>query len=175
MIHYSQCWISCRLFQMVYNIRGKYCTESLSKTLKTTWNSQWKRGFVAGAKRTSPQDSNHKIVTLKLDIPQRCRDEVLDSFPQLYSLFLKKILFINFFLERSEGKEKEREGNISVWLPLACPLLQTRPATQACALIGNRTGDPLLCRPELNPLSHISQGSTVIFSKSSLIEKSWLC
>ena len=29
-----------------------------------------------------------------------------------------KILLI-FFLERGEGREKERERNISVWLPLA--------------------------------------------------------
>ena len=55
----------------------------------------------------------------------------------IYSFFKKKILFI--FRER--GREKERERNISVWLPLLCPLLGTWPATQACALTGNRTGD----------------------------------
>ena len=41
------------------------------------------------------------------------------------------------FLERGEGKEKEKERNIGVWLPLAHPLLGTWTATQACALIGN--------------------------------------
>ena len=66
------------------------------------------------------------------------------------------ILFI--FLERGKGREKKRERNINVWLPLAHPLLGTWPATQACALTGNRTGDPTVCRPVLNPLSHISQG-----------------
>ena len=35
----------------------------------------------------------------------------------------------------------------------------TRPATQACALTRNQTGDPLVQRPALNPLSHSSQGS----------------
>ena len=38
------------------------------------------------------------------------------------------------------------------------PLLGTWPATQACALTGNRTGDPLVHRSVFNPLSHTSQG-----------------
>ena len=45
--------------------------------------------------------------------------------------------FIYLFLERGEGKEKEREKNIHVWLPRAHPQLGTRPVTQACALTGN--------------------------------------
>ena len=65
---------------------------------------------------------------------------------------------IYLFLERGEGREKERERNINVWLPLACPLLGTWPATQACAPNGNRTSDPLVCRPVLSALSHTSQG-----------------
>ena len=39
------------------------------------------------------------------------------------------------------------------------PLLGTWPATQACALTGNQTYNPLVHRPALNPLSHTSQGS----------------
>ena len=45
-----------------------------------------------------------------------------------------------------------------MWLPLMSPLLGTWPATQACALIGNRTSGPLVRRPTLTPLSHTSQG-----------------
>ena len=52
--------------------------------------------------------------------------------------------FIYLFLERGEGWETERKRNINVWLPLMCPLLGTWPTTQACALTGNRTGDPLV-------------------------------
>ena len=37
------------------------------------------------------------------------------------------------------------------------------PATQACALTGNLTGDLLVCRPALNPLSHTSQGCLHMF------------
>ena len=58
------------------------------------------------------------------------------------------------FLERGEGKEKERERNINVWLPLARPQSGSWPATQACALTGNRTTSLEVRRPVLNPLSH---------------------
>ena len=62
------------------------------------------------------------------------------------------------FPERGDGREEERKRNISVWLPLVYSQLGTWPATQACALTGNQTGDPLICRPALNPLSHTSHG-----------------
>ena len=75
----------------------------------------------------------------------------------------KKKRFIYLFLERGKGREKERERNINVWLPLTWPLLGTWPATQACALTGNWTGDSLVCRPALNPLGHTSQGLDCIF------------
>ena len=42
--------------------------------------------------------------------------------------------------------EEERERNINVWLTLTRPLLGTWPTTQACALTGNRTGNPLIRR-----------------------------
>ena len=66
--------------------------------------------------------------------------------------------FIYLFLER--GREGEREGEkhqcvVASHMPL---LLGTWPTTQTCALIGNRTGDPLVCRLLLIPLSHTSQG-----------------
>ena len=73
-----------------------------------------------------------------------------------FSLFLK-ILKIYLFLERGEGKDKQGEKNINVWLPLVHPLLGTWPATQACALNGILTGDALVCRPMLNPLSYTGQ------------------
>ena len=70
---------------------------------------------------------------------------------------------INLFLEKGIGKEKERERNISVWLSLMHPLLGTWPTTQACALTGNWTSNPLVHRPALNPLSHTNQGTWVFF------------
>ena len=81
--------------------------------------------------------------------------------------FLKD--FIYLFLERGEGKEKERERHINVWLPVILPVLGTWPATQACALTGNRTSDPLVHRPVLNPLSYASLAPphTLFFFNSS--------
>ena len=48
-------------------------------------------------------------------------------------------------------------------LPLTCPHLGTWATTQACALTGNRTSDPSVCRPALNPLSYTRQGYLFIF------------
>ena len=76
-----------------------------------------------------------------------------------------KLLFI-LFLERGEGREKERERNMNVWLLLVCPPLGTWPATQACAPTGNQTGDPMVHRLALNPLSHTSQGEERILKAS---------
>ena len=70
------------------------------------------------------------------------------------NVFIKRF-FLFIFIGR-EGREKESEGNINVWLPLAYPPLGSWPATQACALTGNQTGKPLAQRPALSPLSHTS-------------------
>ena len=93
------------------------------------------------------------------------RDTLL-SYVQLikgiFHFFFFQFLFIYLFLDRGEGREKEKEGNINVWLPLTHSLLGTWPKTQACALTENQTGDPVVCRPALNPLSHTSQGAFFI-------------
>ena len=75
----------------------------------------------------------------------------------IYNVYFLKD-FICLLLERGEGREKERERHINMWLPLTCPPLGTWPATQECAQTGNRTGNFLVHRPVLNPLSHTSQG-----------------
>ena len=72
--------------------------------------------------------------------------------------------FIYLFLDRREGKEKERERNINVWLPVVRRLLRICPATQTCALSGNWTCDPLVRRPVLDSLSHTSQGTSQFLS-----------
>ena len=70
--------------------------------------------------------------------------------------------FIYLFSERRDRREKERERNINVWLPLVHSLLGTWPATQACALTGDQTCDPSVHRRTLNPLSHTSQGFVLV-------------
>ena len=84
-------------------------------------------------------------------------DSISWSGKHHFIIIFKDLIYL--FLERGEGKEKEQERNINVWLPRARPPLGTWPATQACALTGNQTSDPLVLRPALNPLSHTSQGS----------------
>ena len=73
------------------------------------------------------------------------------------------MIYLCLFLERGEGREKEGERNISVWLPLACPELSTQPTTQACALTRNRTHDLLVRRLALKPLSYTRKGSVSFF------------
>ena len=60
------------------------------------------------------------------------------------------------FLDRGEGREWGRETSMCV----ASRMLTTwdQPTTQARALTGNWTSDPLVRRLVLNPLSHTSQG-----------------
>ena len=78
------------------------------------------------------------------------------SLSQINKLFF--LLRFYLFLERGEGREQEGKRNISVRLPFTRTLLETRPATQACALTGNPTSDPLVSRTVVNPLSYASQG-----------------
>ena len=72
----------------------------------------------------------------------------LSFFPLLY--------FFNFYLFRERGKEGESEGEkLQCVVASHAPLL---PTAQAWALTGNRTGNPSVHRPILNPLSHTGQG-----------------
>ena len=64
--------------------------------------------------------------------------------------------FLRFYFKKEEKRGRKRKRNINMWLPLMCSPLETR--AQACALTGNQTGDPLVHRLALNPLSHSSQG-----------------
>ena len=65
--------------------------------------------------------------------------------------------FIYLFLEGKGGWERGRETSMCGCL-LHAPPLGTWPTTQACALPGSQTSDPLVLRPVLNPPSHTSQG-----------------
>ena len=76
-----------------------------------------------------------------------------------------KDLFIHLFLER--GRQGEREGEKHQYVVASCvPPTGTWLATQACALTGNWTSNPLVHRPALNPLSHTSQGCFHIYKQA---------
>ena len=92
-----------------------------------------------------------------------------------YFVFLKNltlmrtVTFYLFYFFREKRRERGREGeNINVWVPLTHPLLGTWSSTQACALTGNWTADPLVHRPELSLLSYISQGEGSLFKITSV-------
>ena len=76
-------------------------------------------------------------------------------------LVFLKILFIHF---RQRGRETEREGEKHQCVVASqVPPTRDLPTTQACALTGNPTSNPLVRRLTLNPLSHTSQGTNVSF------------
>ena len=85
-----------------------------------------------------------------------------------FFFLLFKKYFIYLFLKEGKGERKRGRKTLMCvryidQLPLAHPQLGSWPATQACALTGNRTTDSLVHRLELNPLSHTSQGFFLFF------------
>ena len=91
------------------------------------------------------------------------------SIPLFPFFFFFKILFI-YFREGKGGRKRGRETSMCGCL-LCAPYwglgLQPRHVPQT----GNWTGDPLVCRPALNPLSYTSQGSHCLCFKLSLLTK----
>ena len=82
----------------------------------------------------------------------------MGKFEFLHIDFLKDITYI--ILDRGEREGKGEAEKHQLWLPLAPTLPGTWPTTQACALNGNQTGDPLVRRLAFNPLSHTNQGTS---------------
>ena len=81
-------------------------------------------------------------------------------------------VFLNYllFLERGQGREKDRERNIEVRekhqsvCHSHAPPTRDLVATQACALTENWTGDLLLCRMTPNLLSHTGQDRCIVLA-----------
>ena len=76
-----------------------------------------------------------------------------------FFLFLK-ILYIYFQREGKRGRKREKHQ--CVFASHMRPPLGTWPATQACALTGNRTSDSLAPRLAFNPLKDTSQGGNFL-------------
>ena len=77
---------------------------------------------------------------------------------KIKKFFYFLIFYLFLFLDRGKEKEKRRRETSMCGCLLREPH-KTWSATQACALTGNQTSDPLVHRLALNPLSHTSQGS----------------
>ena len=80
------------------------------------------------------------------------------------------IFYLLIFRKRGKEGERKEEKYQSVVASHVPPHwgLSNRPTTQARALTGNQTGNVLVCRPVLNPLSHTSQGRTCKFKTNIL-------
>ena len=65
------------------------------------------------------------------------------------------------------GRKGEREGEKHQCVIAShSPPTGDLPETQACALTGNPTSNPLVRRPALNPLNHSSQGKNKYFKET---------
>ena len=86
------------------------------------------------------------------------------------------ISYTSFFLIsyllilRERGREGERaERNINVWLPLSHLPTGDLASNPGMCPEGASTGDPLVHRPALNPLSHTSWATIFFLLMVSLI------
>ena len=97
--------------------------------------------------------------------------DIWETFIIHFSFYTSISQGFYLFIFRKRGREGERKGEKHQymheryinWLPLACPQLGTWHKTQACTLTRNWTGDNLVHRTVLNPLSHTSQDYKSIF------------
>ena len=145
-----------KIQEMILDFSLSHNTYIQPNSMSYSWflrDISWVRPFL------TPSSATTRILAIVMS----CLDDWL-----CFHFFKKD--FVYLLLERGEGTEKERERNINVWLPLMHPSPGTWPATQACALTRSQTGNPLVCRPALNPPSHTSQGSSHIFIFKTLIK-----
>ena len=80
--------------------------------------------------------------------------EKIDMLDYINIEIFKNMLFI--FRERGRDGERGRD-TLMCGCPSSTPQLGTWHPTQACALTGNQTSDPLVCRLALKPLGYTSQ------------------
>ena len=78
-----------------------------------------------------------------------------------FRYFYCRFYLFTFRERRKKGEREEEKHPCGRDTSIGClshtPNLGTWPTSQAHALTGNRTDDPLVHRPALSPLSHTSQ------------------
>ena len=146
-IEYIQ-WVNFMVHKLYLNVVSRYHVEKRVYSVK--------KGYTESM-------SCKKAFTLSLSLSVFSHNFWRDKYiEKKYDtvLFFFKTLFI--FREGGREGERGRETSMCGCLPCALywgPGLQT----PACALTGNRTSGPLVCRPLLNPLSYTSQGHTQFY------------
>ena len=79
--------------------------------------------------------------------------------PTIIVLLSISLKIFNLFIFRESGKEGEREGEKHQFVfSSEMPQTGNGLTTQVCALTRNGTGNPLVSRLALNPLSYTSHG-----------------
>ena len=91
-----------------------------------------------------------------LDVPTFLESRLRGSCPDFTAKDFKKKLFY-LFIFRGERREKERERNINLWLPLMSPYWGPDCKPGMCP-DWELNQDPLVLRLVFNPVSHTSQG-----------------
>ena len=101
---------------------------------------------------------HHSFSLLKSNIPSTLsflvclKCHTYPMLPHCFCNFLKDFIFLQ--RDRKGGRKRRKHPCVVA----SCkPQLGTQPATQACALTGNQTSNPLICRLVLNPLSHTNR------------------
>ena len=82
-----------------------------------------------------------------------------------------KCVFKFLFVFRERGREGEKEGEKHQSVASHMPQLGSWPATLACVLTWNQTGDLSVHRLELSPLSYTNQGKQMINLSKSMNSK----
>ena len=177
--------ICCSPCSVILNVSTTQYTHSFNSVYHPHWLVQWRCMRIPVH---SPWLPGYTNVTQTLFAILTMAGLFLDrpcTYPSPQTLIrsLKKniyiyIYIIYLFLER--GREGEREGEKHQCVVASCvPPTGDLARNPACALTGDWTSDPLVCKLALNPLSHTSQGweaflvfgwyrpaCTIIFTKS---------
>ena len=104
-------------------------------------------------------DLEHLFICCLLSV---CGKVYVQWYCSVFIIYLQLYLFREGKAGRKRGRETSMYGGLLHTTP-PHPPMGTWPATQACALTGNWTGDLLLHSPALSPLNHTSQGSSWSF------------
>ena len=118
---------------------------------QSTWGFQAENYWSTSLSSQNPKEHHHSCTEI--------------YYFHVFFFYIFGCIFEDYlFLERGEGREKERERNINVWeihwLVASCmPSTGDLIRNPDKALTWNWTSDLLVCKLALSPLGHTSQGN----------------
>ena len=168
------CWSLCRLSLKIWKVKDEgweVCKDSRNRLTLGWWQYQSRAGSkeVWGRPGTPRPGVLLKVLDPPWCLSEGCCSHRLASlnwvyincaYPVLQVLFIYILFFKDFLFFR----KRERGEKYHCVFDSCMPPTGICPATQTCALTGNRIHDPLVHRLVLNPLSHTSQGCISSFT-----------